>query len=116
MHKRKRGTFPFLALVLSALLLTSCGESPAEKFSSITDAVSERGSSESVKTVADETSSPEELLRQAFDQVELPERFDGSTRYLLVNDYDGNGTLEAFGYCGIPNTESEGDFMCVYTE
>lgn len=86
------------ALISTVMLLTSCGEV-------VIDFSKKDETAESVEnSVAPSSEVPEESsidFQKVFDTVELPAKFSGSKRYVLVNDYDHDGRDEAFGFFGI---------------
>lgn len=87
-----------LVLISMAVLLTSCGQSaldyPQQEKSSALGA-------ESTENLSSDIVSEESVnFQEVFDALEVPEKFAGCTRYVLVNDYDGDGRQEAFGFFG----------------
>lgn len=91
------------AAVLAAVFLTACGAKQAPAAAS--EAAGESmPASESVPAseIAEEKPDETEKFKEVFEKVEMPTYFylDDCERYVLVEDYDGDGTQEAFAFCG----------------
>ncbi len=69
--------------------------------------VEEKITAEENKTTfsAEELKAAQEKFQAVFDQMKIGELYEGQysgcRRYTIVSDYDGDGTLEAFGFVGI---------------
>ncbi len=47
-------------------------------------------------------------FQQIMDSIEVPSEYASCKRYVLVNDYDGDGKEEAFGYFGLLDSDGTG--------
>ncbi len=47
-------------------------------------------------------------FQQIMDSIEVPSEYASCKRYVLVNDYDGDGREEAFGYFGLLDSDGTG--------
>lgn len=116
-----------LASVLLCLPLTSCStqetavDTVSSESASIASSVEEEQPApveEAASSTAEEEEQPvqlseeeqkaaQEKFREVFDQMPLVDEYDGEydgcIRFTVVSDYDGNGSLEAFGFVGTPS-------------
>lgn len=112
--------------VLSALLLTSCGEMPPNSGASGTGSDQNQGSNTSTSTGSssseteneDSTTSStgtgtvfEQALNNAFT---LPSSFDGW--HYIIDDYDGDGRQEAFAFAGQPSGDGWNNISIFYID
>ena len=54
----------------------------------------------------DEPVNKDEIFQNALDAVAADSKYTGCERYVVVNDYDGDGKQEAFGFFGIWSGEN----------
>lgn len=101
----------FAALLSAALLLTVCtgcgGTKSSKTRSRVEGVLDETLAAASAAVEGAAVSVPEETpadktaeLQAAFDAITVDSRYAACKRYVLVNDYDGDGRQEAFGYFG----------------
>lgn len=102
-----------MAAVLAGCMLlggTACGGTAGK--TTRTRAENTRTASSAAVTVAESTSAAPEAtentedetakFQAAFDAITVDSKYASCKRYVMVNDYDGDGRKEAFGFFGTP--------------
>lgn len=102
----------------------STSSAPSDSVSSMTDAIPEApvNSNFSQNSISEQEFKDAQVkFQKIFEQIPAVElykgQYDGCKRYVLVNDYDGNGSLEAFAFYGIESDQQPQPFwenICIY--
>lgn len=143
---KRSAIFHLLLFSTLCFLFSSCSSAPAassqsalshsESVSSIAESISSVPAVSSSNVASDSSSEAElaetvfsqqdladahQKFQEVFEQVDAVElyegQYDGCKRYVLVNDYDGDGSLEAYAFYGIESDAQPFPFwenICLY--
>lgn len=122
MKKQKHFVRLLAGLLLASVLLTACAEKPTSTKRKKTEE-----STSTTSTSNAGTFSPEQLLLDAeqeiknaaqpesdvdfaavFAAMEVSDTFKNAHRHVIIEDYDGDGKNEAFGFYGLPVFQDDG--------